>query len=139
MPTVTLDGSLTVSDACSGSCSDSGSATELLSFGPGTCTGRSATAHTGFTRRTVSVASPSWLALGEVGPTSTVAQGDFFYLRTTAPISIRYTVDDGAGGTRTYIEDVDAFVAKTFPTSKPLELVEVQGSATITFFASGQS
>ncbi len=137
MSSVSISGAISVGEACATGCDGAGDATEQLGLGP--CGGRSAPAHTGFARRTIVVLPPSWLALGEVGATATVKQGDFLYLRTNAPISIRLTVDDGAGGTRTYVEDVESLVLKTFPTGKPLELLEVQGSATIVFLVSGQS
>lgn len=136
MSSVVISGSLTVSEDCG--CDSVGDTSVELA---GACGSLPAPVHTGLSKRTVAVTSPSWLALGEVGATRTVTHGQFLFLKTNAPISIRCTVDDGAGGDRLFIVDVDSAAPflLAFPPAKYLKLLEVQGSATIQFLVSGQS
>lgn len=136
MSSVTISGSISLSEDC-GCDSASDLSVELASA----CGAIPAPVHTGLCKRTVAVTSPTWLALGEVGATRTVTHGQFLFLKTNAAISIRCTVDDGSGGDRLFIVDVDNAAPFTlaFPPAKYLKLLEVQGSATIQFLVSGQS
>jgi hypothetical protein len=86
------------------------------------------------------VASPAvYLTLPGVGTGGVVTKADTFYLKSSGPIDLRLTTDDGAGGDVVSVVPCDGLHLSEFPTSKFLKLIEVQGSATIEYFASGQS
>lgn len=137
MASLTLSGSLSFGELC-GPCNSPGDLSIPLTS---TCNGIPAGCAPFVPLRRVSVTPPSWLALGEVGPTASVTKGLFLYMRTDSPISIRMTVDDGAGGSVLQVIDLDSPMPfmKSFPTAKFLKLLEVQGSATITYLVSGSS
>lgn len=101
--------------------------------------GKSAERMTGVLSRQIN--SPSaYVPLQGVGPTDTVTQGNTLYLKSNAPVNIRITQDDGSGGTDvTEMLGVHGLVVREFSTIYPLELVEIQGSATIEYFFSGPS
>jgi hypothetical protein len=94
-------------------------------------------AASGVLRRSLSVAAPAWGPLQGVGPTDTVTQGTFLYVRTTSLVLLRLTTNDGAGGTVVELNPVDGLYVREFGSQRPLELLEVQGTATIEYFVSG--
>ena len=91
---------------------------------------------TGILRRSVSVASPSWLDLGEPG--NTVTQANFLYLRSDGPLSLRLTTDDGLGGDVVAVIVVQGLHITEFNQINYLKTLEVQGNATVEYFMSGQ-
>lgn len=137
MSSITISGSISLSEDCGGCASADDLSVELA----GACGALPAPVHTGLAKRTVSVTSPSWLTLSGVGEDDAVTRGQFLFLTTNAPIAIRCTVDDGSGGDVLQVQDVDpaAPLLKAFPAAKHLKLLEVQGSATIRYLVSGQS
>lgn len=94
---------------------------------------------TGVLYRSVNVSSPSFGALQGVGATDTVTKGDFLYIKSSGPVLLRLTQDDGSGGNNVRLLDIDGLTVLEFSTSKHLKLLEVQGMATIEYFVSGQS
>lgn len=95
---------------------------------------------TGVLSRSVNVASPAWGVLQGVGATDTVTKGDTLYLKVDQLVFIRMTVGDGAGG-QTVLDPVPVagvFIMEFDSSSRSLELLEVQGTARIEYFVSGQ-
>lgn len=85
------------------------------------------------------VASPAaFVALSGVGSGDTVTQADVLYFKPSGPVDLRLTTDDGVGGNVVAVVPIDGITMIEFPTSKFLKLLEVQGSATVEYFASGQ-
>jgi len=74
-----------------------------------------------------------------LGPAQAVTQANFFYFKSSSAVNLRLTFDDGAGGTTTATVQVSGLFITEVNNSLPLELVEVQGSATVEYFASGPS
>lgn len=135
---LTLTGTLTIGEGCAGIGGCAGANGNLsIALALSQCS-KSAAASVYVPSRLVS--SPSaFVTLGEIGATATVKQGDTFFLQTNAPIELRLTNDDGAGGTTVQIVQVAGLFFCEFPAAKPLELVEVKGSATVMYVASGSS
>jgi len=101
-------------------------------------TGKQFAAGTGILVRTVN--SPSaMVALDGVGPTSTVVQGDFLYLKTDGIFDLEITHDDGGGGTTVVVVPVHGVFAMEFPTTKPLEGLRIQGAGKIEYLVTGPS
>jgi hypothetical protein len=92
---------------------------------------------TGVLTRTINVASPAWLALGEVGPTGTVSEGNLVYIRGNGPFSVRTTQDTPSGAVVCEHKTNGLFIWE-LPESEPLTLLEVQGNATIEYFVQGK-
>lgn len=89
---------------------------------------------------TRNVASPAaYLTLSGIGAADTVTKGDVLYFKASGAVDLRLTTDDGAGGDVVAIVPVQGIVILEFSSSKYLKLVEVQGSASIEYFMSGQS
>jgi len=80
----------------------------------------------------------TYITLSGVGTNDTVQQADTFYLRCDAPIKLRLTIVDPAGGA-----DIVAVIPhqgtmfKEFPTNGYLKLVEAMGSARMEYAVSG--
>lgn len=138
MGTIEISGTLTLGDACGVSACGSETGDTTIPLGFGSCCSRPAAASAWVPSQ--AVASPgSFVALPNVGPTATVKQADFLYLRANAAVELRLTTDDGAGGqTVTTLPPTD-FLMMTFSATRPLELLEVRGSATIAYLVSGPS
>jgi len=86
------------------------------------------------------VASPgAFVPLVGVGPTAAATQGTFLYLRTDAEVTLRLTVDDGSGGTDTLELPVSGLALMEFPAARPLELLEIRGTATVEYLVAGNS
>lgn len=83
--------------------------------------------------------SPSaYLALSGVGATDAVTKGDTLYFRTNAPILVRLTMADPAGGSDIVsILPVFGLVITEFQPTGYLKLLEAKGSATLTYLISG--
>lgn len=101
--------------------------------------GKSAERATGILSRQIN--SPAaFVELQGVGPTDTVTQGNTLYLKSNAPVDLRLTRDDGAGGQDvTETPGVHGLFVVEFSTTKPLELLEIRGSATIEYLICGPS
>ena len=80
-----------------------------------------------------------YVPLVGVGPTAAVSQGTFLYLRTNAEVTLRLTVDDGSGGTDTLEMPANGLVLVEFPAARPLELLEIRGTATVEYLVAGNS
>ena len=138
MGQVDLSGSLTAgpSVASDGGFPATSSTTQLaLVTRPKSCA--SSSACQGFT-----LASPSaYLAIGAISPSLPLTKGDTFYLKSDAAISVRLTLDDGTNTSTSYqvVLPLQGTLLYEPPTAQPLLGVEVKGSATIEWFASGQS
>lgn len=104
-----------------------------LSFGGGP---KQFGAATGILTRNVSSPS-SFATLDGVGATATVTQGTLLYFKTQSAMVLRLTTDDGVGGTATASVPVQGLFVLEFPTTRPLELLEVQGSGLIEYFVCG--
>lgn len=101
--------------------------------------GKSADRMTGVLSRRINSAA-AFVPLQGVGPTDTVTQGDFLYLKCDNAIDLRLTVDDGAGGqTVITLEGIRGLVILEFDTTQPLELLEAQGVTALEYFVSGPS
>lgn len=84
------------------------------------------------------LASPSSFAtLRGIGSGETVTQGNTLYLRTDAPMTLRLTFDDGAGGDVVASFPVDGLFLIEAPVGKFLKLAEAQGVGVVEYFASG--
>lgn len=138
MTTIAISGTVSVSEDCGG-CSG-GAAETTLTFGDA-CGSISAPVHSGLAKRTVSVTAPSWVTLSGVGEADTVTRGQFLFVKANAPVLVRLTYDDGAGGDVLVVLPVDTLapLVLSFQSAKYLKQVEVQGSATIQYLVSGQS
>ena len=89
---------------------------------------------------TRNVASPSsFLTLDGVGPTATVTQGTFLYFKSNAPVILQLTCDDGLGGTVVIEQPIQGLYVIEFPSSQPLELLKIKGSATIEYLVVGNT
>lgn len=90
---------------------------------------------TGVMRMTV--ASPSaFVALAGFG--TTVTKGDTLYFRSNAPVQIRKTYTPASGGPFTAVNYVSGLVIEEVDPANPLTLFEVQGTANIEWYVSGQ-
>jgi len=93
-------------------------------------------AGTGILVRTIN--SPSAMVpLDGVGPTSTVTQGDFLYLKSDGIMELELTTDDGAGGQTVVVQPIQGVYAQEFPTTRPLEGLRIQGSGKIEYLVTG--
>lgn len=87
----------------------------------------------------VTINNVAYQALPGVGAAPAVTHADTLYFFSDAPILVRLTTDDGAGGSVLSVLPVDGFVMLEFQAQKFLKLVEVQGASSIEYFASGPS
>ena len=89
---------------------------------------------------TRNVASPgAFLALDGVGPAATVTQGTFLYFKSNTPVILQLTCDDGLGSTVVIEQPVQGMYMLEFPSSQPLELLKIKGSATIEYLVVGNT
>lgn len=85
------------------------------------------------------VNSPSvFTTLSGIGANDTVTQADVLYFKASGPVALQLTTDDGLGGDIVATLSCDGLVLMEFPTSNFLKGLEVRGSATVEYFASGQ-
>lgn len=92
---------------------------------------------TGLLSRNVN--SPSaYVPLNGIGPTGDVVNADFLYLRSNATLKLRITQTDGLG-TLVSEQYFSGLKIIEFPSTNCAVLVEVKGTATIEYLASGQS
>lgn len=85
------------------------------------------------------VNSPSaYVALEGVGPTATVVNADFLYLRSNATLKLKITQTDGLT-TLVSEQYFSGLKVIELPSTNCAVLVEVKGTATIEYLASGQS
>jgi len=135
---IEISGTLTLGDACGVSACGDGAGDTTIALSLGSCCTRPAAASAWVPSQ--AVASPAaFVTLPNVGPTATVKQGDFLYLKANAAIEVRITNDDGAGGQVVALLPPADFFMMTFSAARPLELLEVRGSATIAYLVSGPS
>ncbi len=138
MGAIEISGTLTLGDACGVSACGSETGDTTIPLGFGGCCSRPAAVSAWIPSQ--AVASPAaFVTLPNVGPTATVKQADFLYLRANAAIEVRITSDDGAGGQVAALLPPTDFLMMTFSATRPLELLEVRGSATIAYLVSGPS
>ena len=89
---------------------------------------------------TRNVASPgAFLALDGVGPAAAVTQGTFLYFKCNTPVILQLTCDDGLGSTVVIEQPVQGLYMLEFPSSQPLELLKIKGSATIEYLVVGNT
>ena len=89
---------------------------------------------------TRNVASPgAFLALDGVGPAAAVTQGTFLYFKSNTPVILQLTCDDGLGSTVVIEQPVQGLYMLEFPSSQPLELLKIKGSATIEYLVVGNT
>lgn len=134
-----LDGTLTIGPANQmDGCFPSSSASLVLQTKPNP---KQANVSTSTQKRSVSVPSPNWQTLSGIGPTDTVTQADFLYFRCDAQVKLRLSTTDPAnpgGAAIVSILPVFGLVLWEFPPSNGcLLLLEIQGSATVEYAASG--
>jgi hypothetical protein len=80
----------------------------------------------------------SYVTLDGLGPTSTVTQANFVYLRTQSPFKVRITQADPAGGPDIVsVVNLQGVMLLEFPTTGYAKLVEVQGVGTVEYLLSG--
>lgn len=70
-----------------------------------------------------------------LGTGQDVVNGDFLYLKSNAPITVRLT----QAGMSVQLVGLNGTMILEFPATAYLNLVEVEGSASIEYFISGQS
>jgi hypothetical protein len=134
MGAVTLAGSITGGPPSGGSSFPGSTFNDQIAFPSGP---RSFSAATGMIQRSIN--SPSaFVPLGGVGPTGDVTTADFLYLVTNGSLDVRITAQNGSGGFTTAVVSVanGPLILPVSP-NKLITLVEVQGSATIEYLASG--
>ena len=93
-------------------------------------------AATGVLQRTVNSAA-AFVPLSAIGASADVESADFLYIRSDSSFSVRITQGDGAGGTTIQTVQVQGLFILEAPTNKLITLVEVQGTGTIEYLASG--
>jgi len=129
MSQIKLSGSLDAGPSQGGSESFPASSWSVpLAFRSGTKTFGAAT---GVLVRQVNAPSPSYASL------ASITRGDFLYVKTSGPLVLRLTVDDGAGADVLELVPVDGLLLREFSSLRYLKLVEAQGTGTIEFFVSG--
>lgn len=96
-------------------------------------------AATGVLQQQVSTAPGVYVTLTGIGTGSTVTKANTFYLKSSGPVLLRLTTDDGLGGSVVAVLPVDGLAGPIeFDATKFLKLAEVSGSAQLEYFASGQ-
>jgi len=90
-------------------------------------------------RHAKAINSPSvFVALDGVGPTGSVTQANFVYMRSTSPMKYRLTQADFNGGPDIVsIVETQGLLINEFPTSGYVKLLEAQGVGTVEYIASG--
>jgi hypothetical protein len=79
--------------------------------------------------------SPSvYVPLPGLGANSDVANADFLYLKSNGPVFVRITQTAGV-----QVIHLQGMLMLEFPANDLLTLVELEGSATVEYFVSGQS
>jgi len=94
---------------------------------------------TGILHRTIMSNGPTeYVTLADIGDGSTVERATLLYLKSSGPLDVRLTCDDGLGGNIVSEYQQDGFSLLEFTESKHLKRVELRGSAQIEFFACGR-
>lgn len=84
------------------------------------------------------LASPSvFVDMRCVGPGEAVTKGTLLYVRSSVPMLLRLTTDDGAGGSVLAVIPIDGLYVHEVDQNKFLKLLEAQGQGTIEFLVSG--
>ena len=96
-------------------------------------------AATGVLQRQIQTALGVFVALNEIGPNGSVQKADTIYLNSNGPLTVRYTTDDGLGGSVVAVLPVSGYTMIELDSTRFCKLLEVSGSALIEYFASGQS
>ncbi len=92
----------------------------------------------GVIQQRVAIVAPSWLTLRCIGPDGPVVRADTLYIRSDGPVLLRLTTSDGISADVVRTMPLDGLGMWEFPSTNFLTLLEVQGSATLEFLASGQ-
>ena len=88
--------------------------------------------------KSVNSPSPAFATLDGLGSSASVTQANFLYLRCTAPMKLRLTLADMAGGPDIVsIVEVQGLLIQEFPTNGYLKLLEAQGVGTVEYVVSG--
>ena len=74
-----------------------------------------------------------------LGPAAAVTQGTFLYFKSNTPVILQLTCDDGLGSTVVIEQPVQGMYMLEFPSSQPLELLKIKGSATIEYLVVGNT
>lgn len=81
--------------------------------------------------------SSTFFELDGVGPTESVTQGSFLYMRTNGTMLFRLTTNDPNGSPVVSVIPVSGLMVIEFPSPNYLSLLEAQGSGTVEYFVSG--
>jgi hypothetical protein len=95
-------------------------------------------AATGILIQTIA-SSSAFVPLVGVGPTGPVTQAAALYFKCDGPCTLRLTFDDGSGSQEVVEIPVHGIFLQEFPTTQPLEYLEIMGDARIEYFACGPS
>jgi hypothetical protein len=138
MPNATLSGTLYVQPSDASGAFPAGASSVPLSLSPSL---KPLLVDSGMQKR--NVASPlAFVALSGVGATDTVTQGTFLYLKTNAPMQVRMTFNNPAGGVTSAVTNVGSSVGggqiiQEFDPTRWLTLLEVEGSGTVEWLVGG--
>ena len=96
-------------------------------------------AATGILHRTIMAGGPAeYVTLADIGVGSTVERATLLYLKSSGPLDVRLTCDDGLGGDVVSEFQQDGLSLVEFTDLKHLKKVDLRGSAQIEFFACGR-
>lgn len=79
-----------------------------------------------------------FLAFPELGGNAAVTKANFLYMRSSAPMTLRLTTDDGSGGSVVAVEPMQGLLIHEYPDNKFLKLLEVMGSGPLEYAIFGQ-
>lgn len=138
MPNATLSGNLYVQPSDASGAFPAGATSIPLALSPSP---KSLTVDSGVVKR--NVASPAaFVALSGVGASDAVTQGSFLYVRTNAPMQLRMTFNNPAGGVTTAVVPVGSSIGGgllvlEFDPTRYLTLLEAEGIGTIEYLVGG--
>ena len=93
---------------------------------------------TGPNSRNVASSFGTFSTLSGLGAADSVTQGTFLYLRASAPLQLRMTQANLAGGADIVsVHQVTGPLVQEFPDAGYLKLLEVSGTATVEWLVSG--
>lgn len=131
MGTVVLGGSIVLSP--SGDCGVPSGITNIQFAGfP---QNKSATV-SAYNTKSLNTPAPSFFTLDGIGPSESVTQGNFLYIRTTSPIRFRFT-SQGPSGDDVSVLTIQGVVLLEFNSANYLKLLEAQGVGTVEYLVSG--
>ena len=133
-----LEGTLTVGPKCVGADRSLTTISLLLAGG---CCSKSFGASSGVVQADLPIAAATaYVALPGIGTAPAVTHATFLYFFASSPILLRFTTDDGAGGS-VVIADVplDGLLVQEFSSARFLKLLEVKGSGSVEYLAAGPS